>query len=112
MMIKKTLLPGDPGTKAVTEKFGEKLICIRYRYDPEKQMRLKTAEIILEAKVWKPDKKRIPGNKLIKIRVGKFETTVQTLVQSYGGKRTDQTNTWLLPYCTIKKLNLQKRIIK
>ena len=112
MTIKKILRPGDPGTKKTVEKFGDRLVCIRYRYDQQKQIRYKTAEIILEEKSWKLNEQRIPANKLLKIRIGKFETTIRALVKSYGGKYDLKTGYYLLPYSTIKKLDLMQRIIK
>ena len=111
-MIRKTILPGDPGTKQLTEKYGKDLVCVRYRYDAVKRMRYKTAEVVLDRKPWKPDSGRVPGNKMIKIRIGKFETTLQALVESYGGKRTGEYNIWRVSFKAIKELGLEKRIIK
>jgi hypothetical protein len=32
----KTLVPGQQGTKKLYNKYGKNLVCVRYRYDEEK----------------------------------------------------------------------------
>ena len=44
----KHLKPGANGTVHLVEKFGNALLCVRYRYDAVRDMRIKTAEIIVE----------------------------------------------------------------
>lgn len=44
------LKPGQKGTLRLVEKYGEALICIRYRYDEIRGVRLKTVEIIVDEK--------------------------------------------------------------
>jgi hypothetical protein len=34
--------------------YGDKLVCVRYRYDTESGRRFKTIEIIVEEKEWAP----------------------------------------------------------
>ena len=48
MDVKATLLPGINGTKSLLKKYGDQLVCVRYRYDKLKQKRYRTAEIIVE----------------------------------------------------------------
>ena len=40
MQIRKTLKPGEPGTKGHMKRFGKKLICVRYRYDDVKRVQI------------------------------------------------------------------------
>ena len=42
MKTNKKLLPGQPGTKKLLEKYGEKLVCVRYKYDEKRLKRIKT----------------------------------------------------------------------
>ena len=55
MKVKSTLAPGQKGTKQLTEKYGDQLICVRYRYDSAKQKRYKTVELIVDEQDWTPD---------------------------------------------------------
>ncbi len=44
------LKPGQKGTKRLVEQYGKSLLCVRYRYDENRRVRLKTVEIIVEEK--------------------------------------------------------------
>lgn len=40
--------PGQRGAKRLLEQYGAKLVCVRYRYDRQKQKCFKTVELIVE----------------------------------------------------------------
>jgi hypothetical protein len=42
------LKPGQNGTVRLVEKYGDALLCVRYRYDELRDVRLKTVELIVE----------------------------------------------------------------
>jgi hypothetical protein len=48
MKTHKHLKPGENGTLRLVERFGDTLLCVRYRYDAIRDMRIKTAEIIVD----------------------------------------------------------------
>jgi hypothetical protein len=50
MKTHKHLKPGENGTLRLVERFGDALLCIRYRYDAIRDVRIKTAEIIVDEK--------------------------------------------------------------
>ena len=52
MKVKRILHPGQPGTKKLVKKYGDKMLCVRYRYDEDKMMMYKTIEIIIDEKPW------------------------------------------------------------
>jgi len=39
MKTRLTLKPGQKGTKKLIAEYGDQLVCIRYRYDPQKKKR-------------------------------------------------------------------------
>ena len=47
------LKPGQKGTKRLVEKHGDTLLCVRYRNDESRGVRLETVEIVVEEKPWK-----------------------------------------------------------
>jgi len=47
------LRPGQRGTKLLRE-YGDRLVCVRYRYDEQNARRLKTVELVVEAVPWWP----------------------------------------------------------
>jgi hypothetical protein len=52
MEIRTVRRPGEKGTQDLVKKYGERLVCIRYRYDPVRKKRLKTVELIIAARDW------------------------------------------------------------
>ncbi len=44
--------PGQSGTKKLLARYGNRLICVRYRYDEERKKRYKTVELIIEEVDW------------------------------------------------------------
>ena len=44
------LKPGQRGTHRLVEKYGQSLVCVRYRYDEKRGVKLKTVEIVVDEK--------------------------------------------------------------
>ena len=53
MEVRKTLTPGNPGTKHLLDLYGNQLLCVRYRYDEASGKRYKTVELIVDEKTYK-----------------------------------------------------------
>jgi hypothetical protein len=47
MKTRLILKPGQRGTKSLSEKYGDALLCVRFRYDAELRQRLKTIELVV-----------------------------------------------------------------
>jgi hypothetical protein len=54
METRLTRRPGEPGTKKLVERYGERLLRVRYVYDAANARRLKTVELIIESVPWRP----------------------------------------------------------
>lgn len=54
MKTQSHMKPGQKGTKRLVAEYGDALLCVRYRYDKCRGVRLKTVEIIIEEKAWPP----------------------------------------------------------
>jgi hypothetical protein len=48
MRTQLTLHPDQDGAKHLREQYGERLVCVRYRYDKARKERWKTVELIIE----------------------------------------------------------------
>jgi hypothetical protein len=48
---KASLAPGQKGTLKMYEKYGDDLYCVRYRYNRELGIRIKTVELIVDIKI-------------------------------------------------------------
>ena len=54
MEARATLRPGQKGTKKLVARFGERPICVRYRYDTARKKRFTTRELIVDETDWMP----------------------------------------------------------
>ncbi|HKI44290.1 MAG TPA: hypothetical protein VKA08_03045 [Balneolales bacterium] len=72
MNTKLTLKPGQRGTKKLLKKYGNRLVCVRYRYDEEKKLRYKTVELIVDVTEWEP-KEEIANNGTIHPEIEEFK---------------------------------------
>jgi len=105
------VLPGNPGTKKLMEKYGDRLYCVRYRYDEERGERVKTVERIQERKTWRTDPARTPANKIVSIRIAYGEVHLGRLVKAAGGKWNRQKRVWELPCREVQALGLEERMV-
>jgi hypothetical protein len=112
MKTQRKLIPGQPGTKKWMEKYGEKLVCIRYRYDHERKMKLKTVEMIVEETPWEPAAKKIPANKIVDLRIRFGEIELGRQVKAAGGLWNREQKVWKLAYGEAQRLGLETRIIE
>jgi hypothetical protein len=46
------LRPGQRGTKQLLAQYGDRLICVRHRYDAQRRKRLKTVELLVAERDW------------------------------------------------------------
>jgi hypothetical protein len=106
------LVPGQPGTKKWLKRYGENLVCVRYRYDQQRKIRTTTVELTVEEGPWRRSNKRIPMNKIVNVRIAYDEVHFRKLVKAVGGKWNPKNKAWQLPYREALELGLEKRIIR
>jgi len=111
MRILKTIIPGRPGSKKWVEKYSDDLVCVRYKYDFERKMKIKAVELIVEEKPWNPDKNILPANKKVGIKVLYGEINIGKLVKAAGGYWNRKRKIWELPYKEAIALGLEERIV-
>ncbi|MBN1781126.1 hypothetical protein JW948_08390 [bacterium] len=112
MRALRTLKPGTSGAKNETEKYGNKLICVRYRMDPVTLKKYKTVELIEdEIQNSKKEPGKIPVNKILHLKIYINEYQLRKVVKASGGKWDVKSQTWLLAYREILNLGLENRIV-
>jgi hypothetical protein len=112
LLTEKTLRPGEPGTKKWIEKYGDSLICIRYKYDRDRKMKVKTVELVAEEKIHNCTKTRVPSNKIVYVRIRYGEVHYASMVKGSGGKWNPEKKLWEVPYGAVKTLGLTHRIVR
>lgn len=95
----------------MVEQYGDRLLSVRYIYDEQKQIMLKTAEILIEEKPWRRKNKKISYNKTVHLRIEYGEIGLGRLVKSAGGRWNKEGGYWELPYREVVSLGLDNRII-
>ena len=76
--------PGQSGTKKLLARYGDRLICVRYRYDEERKKRFKTIELIIEETEWTPKRKAFKDGDIVGVKIGIEEKELQSKVKRAG----------------------------
>ncbi|MBA56266.1 MAG: hypothetical protein CMK89_17595 [Pseudomonadales bacterium] len=114
MEVIKTLRPGDSGTKKLTERYGDRLVCVRYRKDEAKKRRYTTIELIV-------DEGPVDQNKLYRLSpeerslsvgvyIAKGDLATRKLVIEAGGVYDRLADLWRLPLGKVVKMGMVERL--
>ena len=106
------LKPGQKGTKQLLAQYGDRLVCVRYRYDAQRKKRFKTVELIVAERAWEPPPPRCAAEALVGGRVGFAEVEVRDQVKQAGGKWNRRRKVWELRYEHVVALKLEARIVE
>lgn len=109
MKARLSLKPGQKGTKQLVERFGTSLLYVRYRYDEERGVRLKTVELVVEEKPWRPTA-RYKDADLVPVVVGYGEKELRQRLKAANGTWDPEQKLWHVPYGAIKGSELEGRI--
>ncbi|MDD2734818.1 MAG: hypothetical protein PHF56_12815 [Desulfuromonadaceae bacterium] len=110
MKTRLTLKPGQKGTKQLTDKYGDALLCIRFRYDDETGKRFKTVELIVEQTDWIPPPPRYDSDILVPLRIDVSNFSLRAKVKAAGGKWFPEELLWYVKYGAIVGGPLEKHI--
>lgn len=104
------LKPGQRGTKRLLAEYGDRLVCVRYRYDAERNKRFKTVELLVAEREWRPRPRRPSADQIVGLRVAFTEVEVRHQVKQAGGTWDPDRRLWQLPYGHVVALGLTDRI--
>lgn len=103
--------PGEPGTKAFVELYGDRLVCVRYRYDAERRRRYTTVEIIVSEGPWEPPRKAPAPDDIVYLRVIWGELEVARQLRKARAIWRGDYKLWAIPYRDAERLGLLDRIV-
>ena len=114
METRLTRRPGMRGTKKLVARCGERLVCVRYLYDPQTRRRLKTVELVIEAVEWEPRRRRPRrrGHDLVGVRIAYDERELRTAVRTAGGIWRPRQRLWELTWEAVRVLGLEARVVE
>jgi len=113
-----TIRAGERGTKRLVDRFGDQLLCVRYRYDAVKRERLTTVELVVDRTDRRPpttrDARWRPPEppRWVKLRIAYEETELRQRVKAAGGRWRKDEKVWELPTGVVRKLGVGDRVIE
>ncbi len=110
MKTRLILKPGQRGTKSLAEKYGDALVCVRFRYDAELRQRLKTVELIVGRADWTPPPPRYAADTLVFLRIEGYEMGLRKQAKAAGGRWNPEKQLWFVRYGNIVGTPLEKHI--
>lgn len=106
-IIVKKLNPDQKGALRLAERFGDRLVCVRYRTDPESGRRFTTVEIVVEER---PSIAPEPASVLV--RVNWNETELRRAIKGHGGIWLQEWKLWRVPREAVSKLKIKDRVLQ
>ena len=91
--------------------YGDRLICVRYRYDAQRKKRFKTVELLVAERDWEPPRPPIAPDQIVGLRVAFAEVAVRDRVKQAGGTWNPERRLWQLRYDRVVALGLNHRIV-
>ncbi|MBI3247421.1 MAG: hypothetical protein HYZ50_13045 [Deltaproteobacteria bacterium] len=109
--IRLTLHPGQDGAKGLQAEYGDRLVCVRYRYDAHNKKRYKTVELVVAEEPWTPPVPSPAPDRVVAVRVAAPEKLLRQQVKSAGGQWDAPRGVWKLRYARVVALGLSERIV-
>ena len=112
METRLSLGSGQNGTKKLLARYGKWLV--RYRYDAERKVRLKTVELIVEVTPWtlRPRNRRREPTDMVGVRIAWEEWDLRARIKSAGGIWRPAQRLWEIDWKTVRELGLQGRVVE
>lgn len=116
METRLTLRPGQNGTRKHMERFGKRLVCVRYRYDEEAAKRYTTVELIVAEAEWKPRSRKPRASRsledMVYVRIGYSEAELREKMKALGAIWRPKVKLWELPWGVVRGLELEGRVVE
>ena len=93
-------------------QYGDRLVCVRYRYDAQRKKRFKTVELIVAEREWEPPPPRFAADTIVAVRVSFAKVELREQVKQTGGKWNRSHKVWELRYEHVVALKLEAWIVE
>ena len=103
------LKPGENGTKKLLARYGTSLLCVRYRYDEIRGVRLKTVELVVEEKPGCP-MFLLQDSDMVPIVVRFEEAELRERLRRMRARWDPEKKRWMVPYRLVRGTELEARI--
>ena len=96
MRVRLILKLGQRGRKKLCAEYGERLVCVRYRYDEERRKHLETVELVIGEVDSEPRDPKLGGESIVGLRVAWQEVEIHDRVKTAGGRWDPARRLWKL----------------
>lgn len=112
METRLTLQPGQSGTKKLLQRYGERLVRVRYLYDPQARRRLKTVELIVESVPWQPRERhpRRRDDEIVAVFIAFKEIELRERAKRLGAVWRPAQRLWEITWRDAKHLGIAERV--
>jgi len=101
--------PGQKGAVRLKEKYGDALLCVRYRFDEIRQVKIKTVELIVDEKpLLMP---RFRDEDMVPVSVAFDEVELRQQLRRMKGRWDAEIKMWFVRYGLIRGTELESRIM-
>jgi hypothetical protein len=103
--VGQVMRPQQHGSVRWAGEYGERLVSVRYRYDPVARLRHTTVELIVETVPWNP-----PAPAAALIPVAYEEEDLPRQLRARGATWEPTLRCWWVPLSVVRDLHLDKRL--
>jgi len=116
LRVAKTFAPGHDGTRRLAREFGERLVCVRHRYDDANGLRVTTVELVAQVDPLRgrspPPRTVVAAWEPLWIRLAPDERILRRQALDAGGRWHPEFRLWEVPRWLVARLGLRDRVIR
>lgn len=112
--VVKRMAPDQAGAMKLAARFGDRLVCVRYRHDAAKRRRYTTVELVVASAPIKgsaPNTARARKMQIVAIRLHIHERDLRVLLYESGATCAPDSGLWYVPKSIAKALGLLHRVV-
>lgn len=109
MQVTKKLAPDQPGAKKLAQRFGEQLLCVRYRQDAEAGRRYTTVELVVDEGPMPIDKRK---SAFVYLRIAFDDLVLRQAIRQQGGTWDKRRRLWRMHQDAVHALQLQNQVLR
>lgn len=106
LRVSKRMAPHQPGARKLARRYGDALVCVRYRLDPDGIHRCTTVELLVE----RVPIHRRPTTATLAIRLRHDERELRARLIKCGGLWDPAAKLWRAPREVVEALGLGDRV--
>jgi len=113
METRATLRPGQKGTRKLVERYGERLVCVRYLYDAKASRQYKTVELIVSSVPWQPKPRalRRRDDDIVAVRIPYGEVDLRERAKRLGAVWRPAQKLWEIAWGDAKRLGIAACVV-